>query len=72
MTETVTRSLQTFINRCLQRALVIWWPDRIYNEDLRKETEQLPIHIEIRKRKWKWIGHTLRKPDGAIERDALQ
>ena len=33
---------------------------------------QLPINSEIRKQKWKWIGHTLRKPDGAIEKDALQ
>jgi hypothetical protein len=27
---------------------------------------------KIRKRKWKWIGHTLRKPDGAIKKGALQ
>ena len=39
---------------------------------LLKETDQLPIHIEIRKRKWKWIGHTLREPDGGIKKDVLQ
>jgi hypothetical protein len=30
-----------------------------------------PIDIEIKKRKWRWIGHTLRKTAGAIEKDAL-
>ena len=37
------------------------------NEDLWKETDELLIHTEIRKHKWKWIGHILRKPDGLIE-----
>ena len=50
--------------------LAIWWLDRLSNENLWKETNQLPIHIEIRKRKW--IGHTLRKLDGAIEKGAFQ
>jgi hypothetical protein len=33
--------------------------------------KQKPIDIRIKKRKWRWIGHTLRKPAGAIEKDAL-
>jgi len=67
-TKTVTRPLQTFINCYLRHSLAISWPDRISNKDLWKETDQLPIHIEIRKRKWKWIGHILSKLDGAIEK----
>jgi hypothetical protein len=50
VTESVTRALQNFINRCLQRILAIWWPDRISNKDLWTEMDLLPIHIEI---KWK-------------------
>jgi tyrosine-protein phosphatase YwqE len=32
-------------------------------------TKQEPVDIQIRK--WRWIGHTLRKPAGAIEKDIL-
>jgi hypothetical protein len=41
------------------------------NEDLWEITKQEPIAAQIRKRKWCWIGHTLRKPEGSIERAAL-
>jgi hypothetical protein len=37
------------------------------NEELWHKTSQEPIAVEIKRRKWRWIGHTLRKPDGAIE-----
>ena len=36
-----------------------------------KMTKQLPIENEIKKRKWRWIGHTLRKPPEAITRQAI-
>jgi hypothetical protein len=52
--------------------VTIWWSDRKSNSDLWKVTDYFPIHIEIRKNKWKWIGFTLRKSGGAIEKDALQ
>jgi hypothetical protein len=35
--------------------------------DYKKE----PIDIQIKKRKWIWIGHTLRISVGAIEEDVL-
>ena len=72
MTETVTRPLQIIINLCLRRIEAMWWPDRISNEELEKETDQPHFNIEIRIHKGKWIGHTLRKTDGAMEKDALQ
>jgi hypothetical protein len=30
-----------------------------------------PIELRIKKRKWKWIGHTIRKDENAVERIAL-
>jgi hypothetical protein len=36
-----------------------------------KATGQEDIHLEIRKRKFRWIGHTLRKEDGKIPKAAL-
>ena len=34
-------------------------------------TKQKPIEIQIERRKWNWIGHTLRKEAGTIEKTAL-
>ena len=59
--KTLTR-IQIFINKCLRRILHLKWTDKISNTTLWKMTKQLPIENEIKKRKWRWIGHTLRKP----------
>jgi len=40
------------------------WPNIISNKDLWKVTGQENINVEIRKRKFRWFGHTLRKDDG--------
>ena len=59
------------MNRCLRYILRIWWPNIISNKDLWKVTGQEDINLEIRKRKFRWIGHTLRKDDGEIPKAAL-
>jgi hypothetical protein len=41
------------------------------NKDLWRATGQEDINLEIRKRKFRWIGHTLRKEDGKIPKVAL-
>jgi hypothetical protein len=43
----------------------------ISNENLWDVTNQQPIGNQIKEMKWRWIGHTLRKTDSAIERAAL-
>ena len=60
-----------FVNRCLRYMLRIWWPQIISNKDLWKVTRQEDINVEIRKRKTRWIGHTLIKEDGEIPKSAL-
>ena len=72
VTETLTKKIQTFINRCLRQILKIRWPDTISNQDLWNQTNQDPINQQISRRKWKWIGHTMRKPINNITRQALQ
>ncbi|KAK2183276.1 hypothetical protein NP493_316g02064 [Ridgeia piscesae] len=67
---TLTR-IQTFINKCLRRILHLKWTDKIYNTTLWKMTKQLPIANEIKKGKWRWIGHTHRKPPNTITRQAI-
>ena len=59
------------MNRCLRYILRIWWPKIISNKDLWKVTRQEDTNVEIRKRKFRWIGHTLRKEDGEIPKSAL-
>ena len=49
----------------------IKWTDRITNEELWRITKQKPKEIQIKRRKWNWTGHTLRKEAGAIEKTAL-
>ena len=51
--------------------LRIWWPKIISNKDLWRATGQEDINLEIRKRKFRWIGHTLRKENGEVPKAAL-
>ena len=41
------------------------------NTTLWKWTKQLPTENEIKKSKWRWIGHILRKPPETITRQAI-
>ena len=70
-TQKTLKRIQTFINKCLHRMLHLKWTDKISNTTLWKMTKQLPIENEIKKRKWRWIGHTLRKPPNTITRQAI-
>ena len=69
--KTTTSKLQVFVNRCLRRILNIHWPEVISNEELWRRTEETEISIQIKRRKWNWIGHTLRKGYDIIEREVL-
>jgi hypothetical protein len=70
-TKIMFQSLQIFINRCLRRVFKIFWPQTISNEHLWKMAREKPIIIQIKDRKWQWIGHTLRKDSQATERQDL-
>jgi len=49
----------------------IKWTDKITNEEPWRITLQKSIENQIKRRKWNWIGQTLRKETGAIEKTAL-
>jgi hypothetical protein len=49
----------------------IKWANKITNEELWRITKQKPIETQMKRRKWNWIGHTLCKEAGAIEKIAL-
>ena len=71
MTENIRKKLQTFINRCLRHILKLIWPQKISNEELWRRTDEENIEITIRRRRWRWLGHTLRKPQNHVIRQAL-
>ncbi|KAK7098983.1 hypothetical protein V1264_003191 [Littorina saxatilis] len=70
-TVTTMKKIQVFINTCLRKILKIRWPEKISNEDLWLRTRQQPVEEDILQRRWRWIGHTLRKPASNITRQAL-
>jgi hypothetical protein len=71
VTSEIRRKIQTFVNRCPRYILRTWWPKIISNTDLWRATGQEDINLEIRKRKLRLIGHTLKKEDGEVTKAAL-
>lgn len=57
---TKINKLQTFDNRCLRRILGLKWRKIISYTELWEGTGEEPVIIQIRMRKWRWIGHTLK------------
>ncbi|VDP11016.1 unnamed protein product [Schistosoma margrebowiei] len=70
-TKAIIHKIQVFINSCLRKILRIRWPDTIGNNVLWERTNQIPAKEEIRKKCWKWIGHTLKKAPNYVTRQAL-
>ena len=70
-TKRLDQRLQVFINNCLRQILQIWWPEKISNQELWARTHQQPVIDSILQKKWRWIGHTLRRPQPNIARHAL-
>lgn len=71
VTQSINNKLQTFCNRCLRSILGVWWPRIISNDELLRRTKQKRVGEDIRLRKWRWIGHTLRRKN-SIAREALE
>jgi hypothetical protein len=41
------------------------------SKDLWRATRQEDVNLEFKKRKFRWIGHTLRKEDGEVPKAAV-
>ena len=70
-TKTMQQKIQTVFNTCLRRIYKIRWQEKIRNEDLWERAGQEPVAKQILRRKWVWIGHTLRKPASSTTRQPL-
>ena len=63
---------QVFVKKSLRIINRIFWPKTITNEELLNICSCQPITTEIKKRKWRWIGHTLCKEDTDIAKMSLE
>lgn len=72
VTNKSTNKLQVFTNKCLRYILKAYRENSLSNTDLWRTAKQKPVGEEIAKRKWGWLGHTLRKPTTNITRQALE
>ena len=72
VTKTISNKLDVFQNRCLRQILQIYWPNTITNEELHRRAEIEPISTQVKRRRWRWIGHVLRKQTTALTRIALR
>nr|KAG5691952.1 hypothetical protein BaRGS_000661 [Batillaria attramentaria] len=65
------QKIQTFFNNCSRRIFNIRLPEKIRNKQLCERAELGPVAKQILRRKWDWIGHTLRKPASSTTRQTL-
>lgn len=72
VTAQIKARIQTFINKCLRIILGVRWPNVISNQELWQRTHQRKAEITIKERKWRWIGHTLRRGPQHIPKQALE
>ncbi len=68
----VISKLQTYINKCLRRIHKIFWPNKISNTELLERSDMSDIKLTIKQRKWRWLGHTLRKGQDDITNQSLK
>ena len=52
--------LRGFEGRCLRRILRIHWEQRVTNQEVSRRTGINNIVDEVKKRRWRWLGHVLR------------
>ena len=71
MTESDLNKLSTFHTKNLRRILRIFWPNTISNQQLLDQCNQESMETIIMRRRWKWLGHVMRKDEGNITRTAL-
>ena len=63
--------LSTFHTTCLRRIMWVFWPNRTSNSDLLEATKQEPMNTILKRKRWLWVGYTLRMEPSAHARIAL-
>ena len=71
MTKGDEQMLDTFLHKCLRRILKIYWHQKVRNETVRERAGTEEISTIISRRRWRWIGHVLRKEKNKHARISL-
>ena len=61
MTESDLEKLSVFHTKSLRKILRIFWPKTISNAELLSQCHQENMRTINMRRRWRWIGHVLRK-----------
>ena len=71
MTERDICRLSSFHNGYLRKIMRIFWPNQITNVELYEKANADGMRTLLTNRRWRWIGHVLRKPANNITKVAL-
>ena len=55
------KAVNVFHNRCLRKIFRIRWQDHVSTKELLERASMKPLSVEVMSRRWKMIGHILRK-----------
>ncbi|KAJ8050635.1 hypothetical protein HOLleu_03917 [Holothuria leucospilota] len=58
------KKLDSFQYQCLKKIMQIFWPNIISTDELNEVTQVKKISLEVKRRRWNWLGHVLRKVKG--------
>ena len=71
MTNADLNKPSSFHNKYLGRILQIFWPRKITNEELLERCKQNDMATIIARKRWRWIGHVMRREKDSIPRVAM-
>ena len=72
VTQRDSQRLLGFHTSCLRKICRIYWPQKITNKELYQRTGQRDITTVTMQRKWRWLGHVIRKDRDSITRTTLR
>ena len=72
ITQSDLQKLEVFQNNCLRRIQRICWPEKYRNEDLLKRCNCHSIAEELKKKRFRWLGHLLQMTNERLRKAALR
>ena len=72
VTQRDSQRLSGFHTSCLRKICRIYWPQKITNKELYQRTGQRDITMVVKQKRWRWLGHVIRKDRDSIRRTALR
>ena len=58
-------------NKCLRKIIGVKWNEFKSNEEIRRRTKQTKVSETIKKKRWTYVGHILRRQEQRITRQAM-